>query len=51
MVNRKVNRKAKIEVAKNMLAKNLVEDLIAEITGLSGEEIKKIQAEMSSNVQ
>lgn len=34
----------KIEDVKNMLAKNLSLDLIAEITGLSMEEIKALQA-------
>jgi predicted transposase/invertase (TIGR01784 family) len=34
----------KEEVAKNMLAKNMSLDLIAEITGLSMEEIKALQA-------
>ena len=33
------------EIAKNMLAKNMSLDLIAEITGLSMEEIKTLQAE------
>lgn len=34
-----------LKVAKNMLAKNLSPDLITEVTGLSKEEIKALQAE------
>jgi predicted transposase/invertase (TIGR01784 family) len=38
-------QKGKIEVARNLLAKNTAFDLIAEATGLSVEEIKALQAE------
>jgi predicted transposase YdaD len=41
----------KIEDAKNMLAKNLSLALIAEITGLSLEEIKAIQAKINEKTQ
>jgi hypothetical protein len=41
----------KSEVVKNMLAKNLAVDLIAEVTGLSKEEINKIKEEMAGNIQ
>jgi predicted transposase/invertase (TIGR01784 family) len=41
--------KGKIQVAKNMLAKNTTLDFIAEVTGLSIEEIKALQAQSNDN--
>jgi predicted transposase/invertase (TIGR01784 family) len=38
--------KGKIEVAKNLLNKNLAEDLISETTGLPVEQIRKIKSEL-----
>jgi predicted transposase/invertase (TIGR01784 family) len=40
----------KIEVVKNMLAKNMNPGLIAEVTGLSIEEIKALQADNEDKV-
>jgi hypothetical protein len=34
-----------------MLAKNLTADLIAEVTGLSNEEIRRMKEELAENVQ
>lgn len=38
------------QVAKNMLAKNTSPDFIAEVTGLSIEEIKKLQMELNEKI-
>ncbi len=41
-------KKKKIEIARKMLEKKMELSLIAEITGLKEEEIKKIQEELNS---
>lgn len=37
---------SKMEVAKNLLSKNIAEDLVSETTGLPIEQIRKIKAEL-----
>ena len=38
--------KGKVEVAKNLLTKNIAEDIIAETTGLPIEQIRKIKLDL-----
>jgi predicted transposase/invertase (TIGR01784 family) len=43
--------KGKIQVAKNLLAKNTNLDFIVEVTGLTIEEIKALQAQSNDKIQ